>query len=149
MVVIAQITCSYRRHAFPPARRLSRRAMFQISPHLPQRQYVFSSGLFDVVVIDDDWQAGHAEGMSAESLDRVPPSGRGPNERIGLSINLLQGAPARTENSNWQTALRGRATRPHSKALVRAGPGRPRAQKSRRCDYTLEPSELRRIPVIS
>jgi hypothetical protein len=46
---------------------LPRRAAFQISPQPPQRQYAFSSGFRDVVVIADDLQAGHTTGGASGS----------------------------------------------------------------------------------
>lgn len=83
-----EILCGYRQGPTPP-RRLSRRETFQTSPHFAQRQYVLTSGLFAVVVIDDDRQAGHVEGVFAGSfeLDRVPMSLRESNV-TRLSIDL-------------------------------------------------------------
>jgi hypothetical protein len=49
---------------------LPRRAAFQISPQPPQRQYAFSSGLRDVVVIADDLHAGHTAGGASGSAVR-------------------------------------------------------------------------------
>ena len=40
------------------------------------------------MVIDDDPQAGHTEGVLAATPGRVPPLKRGPNELIRLSIDL-------------------------------------------------------------
>jgi hypothetical protein len=67
--------------------RATRRETFHTSPHLAHRQYVLTSGRFDVVVIDDDWQAGHVAGVSASACDCGPLRG-GSNERTGLSIDL-------------------------------------------------------------
>ena len=53
---------------------VSRREAFQISPQLPQRQYVFSSGVLAVVEIDADRQAGHAEGIAPAALDDDRPA---------------------------------------------------------------------------
>jgi len=46
-----------------------RRATFQTSPQLPHRQYVFSSGVRAVVVIEGDWQAGQAAGTLTSGAD--------------------------------------------------------------------------------
>ena len=46
-----------------------RREAFQISPQLPQRQYVLSSGVLAVVEIDADRHAGQAEGIAPAALD--------------------------------------------------------------------------------
>jgi hypothetical protein len=51
------------RHEWTLVGAVSRRETFQISPQLPQRQYVLSSGFRAVVVIDGDWQPGHVVGM--------------------------------------------------------------------------------------
>ena len=51
------------RHEWTPLGLVSRRETFQISPQALQRQYVLSSGFRAVVVIDGDWQAGHAVGL--------------------------------------------------------------------------------------
>ena len=40
------------------------------------------------MVIDDDRHAGHTEGVLAATFGRVPPSERGPNELIWLSVDL-------------------------------------------------------------
>jgi len=45
---------SYRGHVCTPLCRASRREAFQISPQLPHRQYVFSSGFRAVVVMERD-----------------------------------------------------------------------------------------------
>jgi hypothetical protein len=50
----------------PPA--ASRRDTFQISPQAAQRQYVLSSGLRAVLVIERDRHAGHMVGAAATSI---------------------------------------------------------------------------------
>jgi hypothetical protein len=45
-----------------------RRETFQISPQLPQRQYVLASGVRAVVVIEPDWHAGHTVGMLTAAI---------------------------------------------------------------------------------
>ena len=51
-----------------------RREAFQISPQLPQRQYVLSSGVLAVVEIDADRHAGQPEGIAPVSLDDERPA---------------------------------------------------------------------------
>jgi hypothetical protein len=58
------------RHRWSRLGVLPRRAAFQISPQPPQRQYAFSSGLRDVVVIADDLHAGHTAGGASGSAAR-------------------------------------------------------------------------------
>jgi hypothetical protein len=54
-----------------------------------------TSGLFAVVVIDDDWQAGHAEGVFAGpfELDRLPMLLRESNVCTRLSVDLPHNFP--------------------------------------------------------
>jgi hypothetical protein len=58
------------RHWWTPVGLALRRETFQISPQLPQRQYVLSSGVRAVVVIERDWHAGHTVGMLPAAVER-------------------------------------------------------------------------------
>ena len=61
-------------HERRPIGLASRREAFQISPQLPQRQYVLSSGVLAVVEIDADRHAGQEEGIAPAALDDGRPA---------------------------------------------------------------------------
>lgn len=58
------------RHRWPPFGCTSRRDAFQISPQLPHRQYVFSSGFRALVAIASDLHPGHDVGLVTAPVSR-------------------------------------------------------------------------------
>lgn len=72
----------------------ARRAAFQTSPHVSQRQYAFSSGLRAVVLIDRDWHAGHTVGVPRTVARRDESAAPLPNfqEFMGLPSEGVAGS---------------------------------------------------------
>jgi hypothetical protein len=108
---------AFYRHRRPPLRAVWRRASFQMSPHLVQRQYVLESGIFAVDTMDVDWQVGHEAGtvgLRFEGAGRPIRSPRESKEPINPPADALVRADGRigrrAQESGTATSIRLYAT---------------------------------------